>query len=363
MKVSDASRQLTVLLLGSADSIHIFRWAEALSAEGIDVHVASVHPTSRTYSPDISLHIQKVKAPYGYINPWPIRKLIKRIQPDIVHAHYATGYGLLGVLTRFHPLIVSMWGSDVLLFPNKSPFHRAFLKRVLEAADTVCSTSMCMQRAALELSPDLTVELTPFGVDHDIFQFSEQNVDNEVITIGTVKGLAAVYGIDTLIRAFALAVERVGSHVDLRLAIYGDGGDRAALEALATQCGLGTKVTFHGRVEHAAVPEILNSIDIFVALSNSESFGVSVIEASSTGRPVIVSDADGLMEVVQPEETALVVPRNDAKAASDAMLRLINDPKLRIDMGKKGRRFVGERFSWNKSVETMIAVYKSSVKT
>lgn len=329
----------------------------ALRQRGLDVHVISLHGTSLDYGAT-QMHRLPSAAPLGYLRPGPLRRLLSRIKPDILHAHYATGYGHLAARSGFHPRALSVWGSDVLLFPGKSPLHRAFLRRNLRAMDLILSTSKVMERAVLELVPGQSVALTPFGVDTE--QFAPADAPRpRSLRVGTVKGLAPVYGIDTLIRALALAVEEADQPMTLE--IYGDGPSKAELHTLVRDLGLGDRVRFHGRIAHASVPQALADLDIFAALSRSESFGVSALEASACGLPVLVSDAPGLREVTEDGTTGLVVPRDDPEAAAAALRRLAQDAGLRQRMGQAGRQRVLDLYDWPDCVDRMIAQYRRLV--
>ena len=89
---------------------------------------------------------------------------------------------------------------------------------------------------------------------------------------------------------------------------------------------------------------------------------MAVIEASACGLPAIVSDAGGLPEVVSPDETGLVVPREDVSAAATAIRRMLLDADLRSRLGKAGRRRVESLYAWDRSIETMAAVYAQMVE-
>src|SRR5690606_38202825 len=115
---------------------------------------------------------------------------------------------------------------------------------------------------------------------------------------------------------FALLRQRVGGEL-LRLRIVGDGPDRRELESRAAP--LGNAVQFVGAVPHDDVQQQLQLIDIYVAASRKESFGVAVIEASACGLPVVVSDADGLSEVVDDGVTGLVVRGASPLALANAI--------------------------------------------
>jgi glycosyltransferase involved in cell wall biosynthesis len=98
-------------------------------------------------------------------------------------------------------------------------------------------------------------------------------------------------------------------------------------------------------------------IDIFVALSNYESFGVSVLEAGACERPVVVSNAGGLPEIVVDRSTGFIVPRKDSLAAADAIECLVLDPERRSMMGRQARRRIAAMYALDRAVDKMLDAY------
>ena len=354
---------LKVVLLASLDNIHTIRWANGLASRNLKVHVISVHPVSKLFAinPKVAQHILKVKAPLGYIfSTFEIKKLIKKIQPDLVNAHYATGYGTLARLVNFQPTIISVWGSDVYDFPKKSFLHRALLRKNLRFATAIASTSNCMANETKKTHLHNKFFITPFGVDTNLFFPANKTKHNNDLVIGTVKTLHYKYGIDTLIEAFSMVKKRYQGKKNLKLEITGDGKLLKNLQIMVNKLGLNNEVKFYQAVSHNKVPDMLNRLDIYVALSrlDSESFGVAIIEASACAKPVVVSDADGLSEVTLAGKTGLIVAKNNPLEAANAIMKLINNDELRNSMGKEGRKHVLENYSWQKSLDLMIDAYQ-----
>ena len=363
-----------VLILSDSSSDHTKRWVKATAERGHKVALFSLNDMDADYYQNLegvtlyahnifgTLKDQKTNGTIeklNYLKPYrALKRCIREFKPDIVHAHYATSYGLLGVLSGFHPLIISLWGSDAYLFPKVSWLHRKLLEFNLSRADRILSTSHCMAREISKYT-DKKIFVTPFGVDENRFVPAKSKDEKKEFVIGTVKALSAIYGIDTLIDAFAIVV-RENPAMKLRLVIAGDGTERNNLEKQAQDLGLADKVTFLGRISNEDVAVLLSNLDVYVALSrsDSESFGVAAVEAMSCGVPVVVAAADGFKEVVPDMVAGYIVPKNDARAAADRISYLLNNRTIAKEMGEAGRKHVLDNYTWTSSVDTMMDIYK-----
>jgi glycosyltransferase involved in cell wall biosynthesis len=362
---------MKVALLAIRSSIHTVRWANSLAERGYDVTVISSQEGGDPLHPDVREHTLSIPAPFGYfLNVFELRALLRRLQPDLLHAHFASGYGTLGNLSGYHPYLLSVWGSDVYEFPTRSPIHRWLLQSNLRAADHVCSTSEVMVEQTRSVCEGLgPISVTPFGVDVETFAPEPEDEDAQrVIRVGTVKTLAEKYGIDVLIDAAAKVRDALQESGDaeakrLRLLIVGGGPQEREMKQRVRDRGLEEMTTFTGQVPHHDVPQYLNQLDVYVAASreDSESFGVAILEASACGCPVVVSNVGGLPEVVDDGRTGLVVRREDPAATAEAILRLVRDSELRASMGEAGRSWVQNRYSWDVCVDRMEAVYQTMV--
>ncbi len=361
-----------MLLLSGASSIHTIRWANGLAGAGLQVHVITQQQPCDQFDEGVVVHQFAYRGNPGYFFMVPaVRKLLRQIKPDLVNAHYASGYGTTARLVNYRPYLLSVWGSDVYDFPHKSALHSFLIGKNLLAADKVASTSYCMAEETLKLVPELRdIAITPFGVDMQQYQSAEpaESHGSRAIVIGTVKTMAPKYGISTLLQAFALLRNKcledapdVGERLQLRL--VGGGPQMQVLKALSVTLGVDSCTEFVGRVPHEKVPEELSKLDIYVALSelDSESFGVAIIEAGAAARPVVVSNVGGLPEVTVDGVTGIVVPKNNPAAAAEAIERLVLNPELRIRMGLAGRQHVAENYSWTASIQQMISVYESMI--
>jgi glycosyltransferase involved in cell wall biosynthesis len=203
------------------------------------------------------------------------------------------------------------------------------------------------------------IDVTPFGIDTELFKPKKEKSAGGPVVIGTVKSLKRIYGIDVLIHAFKILVDKIPDR-DLKLLIVGGGKEKVNLEKLVKSLSLTEKVEFTGTVLPESIPEQMNRMDIFAALTViEESFGVSVLEASSCGKPVVVSNVSGFREIVKDRKTGFIVPKNDPGKAAEVLQALVMNERLRKDLGNNGRLHVLANYSLESSVEKMLSVYKS----
>ncbi len=353
---------MKLILLAAANSVHTIRWANAFVERGIETHLVSQHAVGAGLSPRVSVHLFPHFRGAGYfLNHGRLRKLVNALRPDLLNAHYATGYGTLADAIHTVPVVLNVWGSDVYEFPDKGPMHRWLLRRNLRHAAHIVSTSKAMAQRTLSICAGLRdITVVPFGVDTSVFQPRVPLAlpSTGTIEIGTVKTLSTIYGIDLLIKAFALVVRTVPA---AHLRIVGGGPEREQLEQLSRAAGLADRVQFVGAVPHAQVPNELRKLDLFVALSRMESFGVAVLEASACGIPVVVSNVGGLPEVVQAGVSGSIVPQEDVVAAAERIAWIANSPEIRERMGNAGVAFVHAEYEWSRCVDRMITVLENAL--
>lgn len=366
---------MKILFLSNANSIHTKRWVISLAQRNIDICLFSLEKNMVVDYQKFS-NITIIDGGYknnsskdGEISKITLIKYlpellrtIKRFKPDIVHAHYATSYGLLGALCCFKPFVLSVWGSDIYDFPKVSFMHKLMIQFNLYRADEILSTSHAMALETRKYT-EKEIHVTPFGIDLSKFKKMQVVADfpPETIVLGTVKTLSSKYGIDYLIKAFKMVKEN-NPALPLKLIIVGEGEDKGKLENLCEHLAISDDVVFVGKVENEDVPNYLNRIDIYVALSDSESFGVAIIEASACEIPVIVSNVGGLPEVVADNKTGFIVPPKNPEAAARAMEKLILNKELRNTMGHAGRERVKELYNWDENVSLVFGIYANLIK-
>ena len=361
---------MKILILSDANSIHTYRWSKAIVMKGNKVSVFSLSECKNKFSPsyeELGVDIHSFKLHYFVFNKFKrnvtklfyflalidLKKIISNIEPDIIHAHYLTSYGIIAYLSKFKPYYISVWGDDIFL-PIKNKLIKKVLISSLKNSNKVFSTSRAIHKTILEkYRVDSTI--IPFGVNVDLFKPILSKKSNE-ITIGIIKSIEPHNGIEYLIDAFKILDDK--NIKNIKLNIVGVGQSLSKIKKLVIDYNLKDKVEFFGHVAHHDILAHYQKLSIFVCPSLRESFGVSVIEASACGIPVVANKISGLKEVVNDKKTGYLIDTSNAKLLAEYLEKLIINDSLRHFLGKNGREFIKKNYSWDKSVIEMNNHYK-----
>ena len=139
---------MKIIFLGEAGSIHTIRWVNSLSEKGLEVILVSLKGEVETIG-KINDNVKVIYLPFGtklgyYLNVFALKKIISKEKPDLINAHYASGYGTLGRLSGFNKKLLNVWGSDVYDFPNESKIKKRIIEKNLKNYTAIASTSYCM---------------------------------------------------------------------------------------------------------------------------------------------------------------------------------------------------------------------------
>lgn len=365
---------MRVLLLSDTHSEHTEKWAIGLATNGVKVGLFSFNKASYSWYANHSnievLHESKEKfdtdtqlgklSYLKYIKD--LKKAIAYFKPDVLHAHYATSYGLIGALSGFHPFVISAWGTDVMKFPQKNFINRAMLKFNLKTADAICATSHTIE-TFLKPVTNKPVQVIPFGVDVEVFSKKEVKsvIHEKAFVIGCVKSLEEIYNIDILIKAFS-HIKSKYKQQNIKLLIIGTGSQEFTLKKLVSDMNLSEDVIFTGRIAFSQVSQYFNMLDVLVNISNYESFGVSVIEAMACEKPVIATNTGGLKEIIENSDYGSLVRIRDVEQTAFEIEKYFMDESLKHTVGKAAREKVIQKYNWKNNINQMIEVYRHLLK-
>ena len=352
-----------ILLISHGNSIHTIKWVSALQKK-YKIFLFDWRPINEDNYDDLdNVVLLQSKKNGANENPFlsyckaffKIKKISKKLLPDLIHAHYASSYGLLGIKAKNTLLITSVWGTDITDFPYKSIFHKKIIKYVLKKSDYIFVTSNFLSKEVKMIS-GYDSFITPFGVEQNKKNYYENK--NDAVVFGTVKNITKFSGIDIAIECFAI-LKKNNPDKKIKYEVAGNGPFFKKIQSLIYKLGLDNDVNLRGNLDHEKINKFLSTIDVYINLPEKESFGVAVLEASAAEIPVIVSDVGGLPEIVIHGETGLIINRNKKSEIVDAMNSFIVKDKKITKMGLNGKKFVMTQYSWNDSVRIMMDNYNN----
>jgi glycosyltransferase involved in cell wall biosynthesis len=300
---------------------------------------------------------------------WRLSRLIKQLEPDVLHAHDPHGVAMAALA-----LSMRMGGSrnvpkaPPLVAARRVDFHmkdNALSRWKYRQVDCfICASEAIRRMVVADGVPAARVVTVYEGIDLGRVEaappadlHAELWLPHQAPIVGNVAALVPHKGQRHLIEAAAIVVTKVP---DARFVIAGEGELRPALER---------QIKDHRLEKHVFLtgfrPDILSvhkAFDLFVMSSVTEGLGTSLLDAMACGKPIVATTAGGMPEVVVDGRTGLLVPPRDHEAMADAIVRLLRDESARRDMAAAGLARVRTRFSAERMVQDTLQVYRRVAK-
>lgn len=316
-------------------------------------------------------HLQRSLSPVADLLAfvWLVRYFLKQ-RPTIVATHMAKA----GTVGRFAaaltgvPVIVHTFHGHVLdgYFGGLSTYFFLTVERILSHFTTqfiAISPEVAADLDRLAIGRGKT-SIVRLGLDLETFTRSESGrlrhdlgIPNGAPLVGIVGRLVPIKALDLFLEAASLIVK---TNRNVHFAIVGDGELWDQLHEDVAAHGLSDMVHFAGW--RRDLPEVYTDLDVVVCCSRNEGTPVSLIEACAAGRAVVGTQVGGIPDIIAAGVTGLVVPSGDSNSLAAAVIALIADPVKRQSMGLAGRQMVMERYSSNRMVGELKAVYSRLVE-
>jgi glycosyltransferase involved in cell wall biosynthesis len=294
-----------------------------------------------------------------------VRRLKGSLDFDLIHAHSACLDGpaavWLGRLVRT-PVVCTMHGSDVNLLPQRSRLTRIAARHVIRNADALVAVSSAMQEKALSIGGiEREIEVIPNGVDVQLFRPGDRRraratlgVPDRVKMLVYLSRLDEMKGLSHIVSAFKTVM---GSGVDGRLYLVGEGPFRRHLEEQVTQLGLEQRVILAGLRPHSEIPLWIQACDLVVHPSLSEGSPLPIYEALACGRPLVASRVGGIPELITGDDYGLLVPPGDTRALAAAL-----NKGLEKTWDRQAIRSYGVQYSWARVADRLIDLYRATLE-
>jgi glycosyltransferase involved in cell wall biosynthesis len=302
-----------------------------------------------------------------------LTKLLKSTKTDIAHVNNLAPWLDVGIASKLAgcKCIETFHGVEEKL--NKFPvWRRGLLRTACALSSRVTAVSESSKSLLAELSgiKKHEIKVIPNGVDTDMFcpplSYNDKNkiraslnLPENRFLVGCVSALRPVKDHEGLIRAFALFLssnQNAAMHGSANLVLVGDGPLASELKLLSKQLGIRDKIVFMGL--QTDVQEILRAIDVFVLNSKTEGMSYAVLEAMSTGLPVIATAVGANIELVSHGDEGYLVSHGDIESLAAYMVRLGTNPSLLSKMGQKAREKIIKDYSLNRMVSSYNDLYR-----
>ena len=354
-------------------SIHSYRWIEAFYQKGYDVSLISDSHTliapPINFAPVYPLETLNVRnLPFRFFtNTFKMRRILKKINPDLVHLHVHHFYSPAIFLSGFNYILTS-WGIEVLRLPRGNPFRKGIAKIASMKAQGIIVDAKCLKRIWTKIGvPANKIAVIPFGIDTNIFN---PNAKGHAIRekLGIEKGDIVIistrlfynnYNVEQLIKAIQLIVK---DHEDVKVIIKGAGPLERYLKNLARTLNVQKHVRFVGLVPYNAIPQYLCAADVYVSSRSTDTTSVSLLEAMACELAPVVTDIDGNREWIREGVNGLLFPVGNTRELAEKIVQLIENSHLRKQFGERCLKLVTQKATWEKCVSEMDAVYKSALQ-
>ena len=351
---------MKILQISSASSFgggerYVVDLTNSLAARGHDVYVA-VRPNS-PLPRHLKLPAERVltlplRNALDVPSAYELERFVRRQRIDVVHAHMARDYSLASYAARRNRRTKFVATRHVLFRLNR--LHRQTLARATRVI--AVSAAVARELRSQGILRDEQIAIIPNGVDVDRFTNACVEKDGGLL-VGSIGELRTLKRHDDFIRAAARIASRfpetefVLAGVDTSTS----GEVRNQLEGLVVELGLSDRFRFLGWVEDAE--KLLCEMDVFVSASETESFGLAIVEAMAADTAVVATATEGAQEVIEDQKTGLLVPIGDVDRIAAAVTELLANPEKRREIGARAKEAAKTKFSLKRMVDEIERVY------
>jgi glycosyltransferase involved in cell wall biosynthesis len=361
--------RLRVAVLADFEGPHARSWLRYFIDRGHDVHAVSFYPPRLPIDGATMHHLRPARGD-AVARPAPprraarniprgvlrlahalryqaagLRGALRRIGPDVFHAHYLVEHGFYGALAGVRPLVVTAWGSDALVEPRRDPISRWIARFAVQRADLVTSNNAYMGRQIGELGAlPARVAVITLGADRYDLERADDSVNRcapgarRGHVIISTRAHERLYNIGEIIDAYSMVAQR---RHDVRLVIAHGGSQTPLLRERAANAD--GRIDFRGVLDRASFRDALADAEIFVSIPSSDATSVALLQAMAAGAFPIVSDLPTQREWIRHGINGFLAPLHDPATLARLVEQALEDAMLRRTAADLNRRIVEER--------------------
>ena len=358
---------MRILYFSRDYSPHDHRFLSALAGSGYDVfYVRLERGPHQTEDRPVPSNIEQVQWAGGQgLFRWrdvprlvmSLRKVIKHVQPDLIHAGPIQTCAFIAVLTGFRPILTMSWGFDLMNDALRNQWWQWVTRYTLRRSTYFTSDAQVTRDKAVAygMDPQRTV-VFPWGVDLEHFSPSTGDPRPDTgFTLFCNRSWGPNYGVDVVARAF---VKVAAQREDVSLMLLGGGSQGAVIRDILINGGVMDRVTFPGFISNNDLPRFYHMADLYISASHVDGSSVSLMEALACGLPCAVSDIPANREWVTDGFNGWIFSDGDADALAHIILRVMENRGQLIESSHNARKTAEEKADWKKNFNKLIEAYK-----
>lgn len=292
-----------------------------------------------------------------------LRRVIREVKPDVIHAGPVQRAGLLAALSGFRPLVTMSWAYDLLFDAEKDSRWRWATRYTLKHTDILLADCETIAQLAVSYGfPRERIVTFPWGIDLAKFSPREDEAGlraragwQDEFVLLHLRAWEPIYGVDVLAKGFALAAQQ---RPELRMFLLGNGSLAGVLRQTFMRMGVIDRVQFRGQVAQGGLPEYYRASDLYISASHSDGSSVSLMEALGSGVPALLSDIPGNREWIEDGVQGWLFKDGDAQSLAQGILRAVDQRYKLKKIGKQARQLAEVRADWNQNFEKLLAAYQ-----
>lgn len=363
---------MKICILSDAAAPHTVRWARWFARRGHEVHVISLNDEVLPGYENVRVHTLW-RPVLGNVLPIRILKvlivmlrmkgLLRRIQPDVIHAHSAGGYSWMAFLSGFRPYLVTPWGTDLTVDIKRSKINAWLTGVALRGAAMVTTDGLHFVEIIKGLGvPESKIALHFFGVDVDFFCPGADDGERRALALSgepvviSTRTLHPIHDVDTFIKAIPLIRKKSPL---AKFVVVGDGADRGRLEALAKSLGVDSVTKFVGMVNEERMRRLLRMSNVYVSTSITDAgLAGSTGEAMAVQLPVVHTDNSDNGYWASNGEGGFLFQNGDYVELAESVCRILVSVEMQNEMGTRNRQKIVDLYNTNKELAKIQSIYQ-----
>ena len=289
-----------------------------------------------------------------------LRRLMKEIEPDLIHAGPIQNCAFIAALSGFRPILAMSWGYDLVMDADKSAWMRWVTRYTLKRCAFFTSDANISRNKAISfgMNPSKTI-IFPWGTDIEYFTPKNFKLSSpQAFTLFCNRTWEPIYGVDVLAKAF---VKVANANPDVHLILLGGGSEGTKIRQILMHGGVLDQIHFGGHISQADLPRWYRMADLYISPSHVDGSSVSLMEALASGLPSLVSDIPGNREWIENGVNGWLFRDGDAADLAEKILNAIKNRKSFDEMGEAARKTAEEKADWRKNFGKLLEAYEKTI--